>query len=86
MKLVPLVVEQQWIPQRLVQRLPPHFLLWTFRQRTVFALVDGERSTTYIAHMLSTSHNTVIQTHHELQELGMVAKEKQRHGHSTQQK
>ena len=55
MKLLPLEQEQQWIPQRLVQTLPSQFLLWTFVQRKVFALVDGKRTITQIAWLLSVS-------------------------------
>ena len=75
MKLVPFVTDPFWIPQRLVPYQPQHFHLWTFRQRTVFALVDGKRTVAYIAHMLSTSQDMVAQTLHELYNMGMVTKE-----------
>ena len=75
MKLVPLVTNPFWIPQRLMPYQPQHFNLWTFRQRTVFALVDGKRTVAHIAHMLSTSQETVMQTLHELHIVGMVTKE-----------
>ena len=77
MKLVPLVTDPFWIPRRLVLYQPEHFHLWTFRQRTIFALVDGKRTVAYIAHMLSTSQNTVMQTLQKLHEMGMVTKENQ---------
>ena len=77
MKLVPLVTDPFWIPQRLVQYQPEHFHLWTFRQRTIFALVDGKRTVAYISHMLSTSQDTVLQTLHKLHEMGMVTKDNQ---------
>ena len=77
MKLVPLVTNPFWTPQRLVPYQPQHFHLWTFRQRTVFALVDGKRTVVQIAQMLSTSQNTVTQTLHELHNMRMVTKETQ---------
>ena len=77
MKLVPFVTDPFWIPQRQVLHQPQHFHLWTFRQRTVFALVDGKRTVAYIAHMLSTSQGTVVQTLHELYNMGTITKENQ---------
>ena len=77
MKLVPLVTNPFWIPQRLMPYQPQHFNLWTFRQRTVFALVDGKRTVVQIAQMLSTSQDTVMQTLHGLHDMGMVTKETQ---------
>ena len=84
MKLVPLVTNAHWTPQRLVPYQPQHFHLWTFRQRTVFALVDGRRTGAHIAQMLSTSKETVIQTLHELHIMGMVTKETQTYDQSEQ--
>ena len=80
MKLLPLAIEQPWIPQRLVQTQPRQFLLWTFRQRTVFALVDGKRNTMHIAQMLSISQYKVAQVLYELQDMQVIAKERLTHG------
>jgi len=73
--LHPSLVEQPWIPQRLVQAQPHHFLRWTFLQRKVFALTDGARTTHSIAWMLSTSPKRVTQTLRQLQAMGMIARE-----------
>ncbi len=75
MKLLPLEQEQQWIPQRLVPSLPSQFLLWTFLQRKVFALVDGKRTITQIAQLLSISPFKATKTLRELQDMGMIMDE-----------
>lgn len=80
MKLLPLEREYQWVPQRLVQAIPSQFLLWTFVQRKVFALVDGKRTVIQITRMLSTSHFKVTKTLRELQDMGMIRKEMRKHG------
>ena len=80
MRLISLVTNPLWTPQRRVSSQPQHFHRWTFRQRTVFALVDGKRSVAYIAHMLSTSQETVLQTLHELHLMRMVTKETETDG------
>ena len=80
MRLVPLVTNPFWTPQRLVSFQSQHFHRWTFRQRTVFALVDGKRSVAHIAQMLSTSQDVVMQTLHELHIMGMVTKEMETYG------
>lgn len=67
--------EAYWIPQRLVQGKPRHFMRWTFRQRKVFALVDGKRTISQIARLLSTSPTTVVETLYELQFMRKVAQE-----------
>ena len=74
MKLLPIEQELQWVPQRLIQALPSQFLLWTFVQRKVFALVDGKRTVTHIAWLLSISHFKVEKTLCELQNMGMIRK------------
>ena len=75
MRTIQLVAEHLWIPQRLMQAQPRQFLLWTFRQRTVFALVDGKRNTVQIARLLSISPTKVLQTLRQLQDVYMIAKE-----------
>ena len=72
--------EQLWIPQRLMQSQPRQFLLWTFRQRTVFALVNGKRNIVEIAQMLSISPTKVLQTLHQLQAMPVIAKRRSTHG------
>ncbi len=80
MKLLPIEQEQHWIPQRLIQTLPSQFLLWTFVQRKVFALVDGKRTIMQIAWLLSISPSKATKTLRELQDMGMIRKEAQRRG------
>ena len=80
MRFVPLITNPLWTPRRRVSSQPQHFHRWTFRQRTVFALVDGKRSVAHIAQMLSTSQETVLQTLHELHLMGMVTKEMETDG------
>lgn len=74
MKLEPLppIIYPYCIPQRLVQYQPHQFILWTFMQRKVFALVDGKRTVLQIAQLLSTSLSKVTKTLHELQAMQMV--------------
>ena len=83
MKLHPLMSEQPWVPQRLIQSHPRQFLSWTYRQRTVFALVDGTRNTVQIAQLLSISSMKVLKTLHELQDMYVIVKGNEMYGRET---
>ena len=64
------------VPRRRAQAEPVEMHVWSRKQRQIFALVDGSRSTERIAAMLCQPLNVVEDIVHDLQSRGVIVVEK----------
>lgn len=70
------LLQSSGVPRRLARAEPVGMHSWSRKQRQVFALVDGNRSTERIAVMLCHPLNVVEDIVHDLQSKGVIAVDK----------
>jgi hypothetical protein len=71
-----ILLQSSMVPRRLAQAEPVGMHAWSRKQRQVFALVDGNRSTERIALMLCLPLNVVEDIVHDLQSKNVIAVDK----------